>query len=90
MMSADDPGAAMTTKDIVLDVWRDMKRLVPAVEILVSQDLDSRLRSVESCVAQRAGGDRRAQTVDGTIRGWAATVTSVSAVVIAVAVALTR
>ena len=57
-MSRDDVDGSesiLTTKDILLEVRRDVRHMSTNVEILVSQDLDERLNALENWRAKSEG-----------------------------------
>lgn len=48
-------GVGLTAKDLLVEVRRDVKDMAKNVDILVSQNLDSRLKAVESWKDQLTG-----------------------------------
>lgn len=71
-MSGDEDlrGSApmMTTKDLLLELWQDVKELRKDMSVLTSQDLDERLSEVESW-RDRVDGRVNALLVAVTVGG---------------------
>lgn len=56
-----DPSPVMTQRDLMLDLWRDMKFVRPAVESLLAANILTRIEKLEGDVAAResAANERR-------------------------------
>lgn len=58
----------LSTKELVLDIWRDVKEMKPAVTTLVAANLPSRVEAIEDvqkaeAIAKQARADQRARVI---------------------------
>lgn len=80
----------MTMKEMVTEMYRDMKDMRTDVRVLTQADLPRRVNDLESFRDGMAGGSARLSVVDTTVRGWLSSAVAVVAAGIALVALLTK
>jgi hypothetical protein len=88
--SFHEAAVGMTMKQMVTEVYNDVKVLRTEVAVLQTSDLPRRVSELEYFRSATTGGAKRVGAVDATVRGWLQPVISVGAIITGVVIALVR
>ena len=87
---ADDNEPAMTIREMVREVYADVKEIHVYVGILKEANLPRRVDILESFKDSATGGSQKVTSVDTTVRGWLQPILAAAAIVVGVLIAVSK